>query len=242
MTEQEVGKVSALWRYPVKSMAAETLRSVSVGWHGLAGDRRWAFVRPGTERSGFPWLTIRQTPALWHYQPHFAELENVEASKTIVNTPDGAEFDIADPELAARLGQGVRVMKQYSGIFDVMPLSLLTVQSVQQLSASVGLPLTPVRFRPNILIDAPSTIAFPEEAWPGSILRIGGLKLRVDQRDKRCVMVNIDPSDAASDPRVLKAIAAERKSCFGVYGTVVQPGEVSIGDSVYRQTSEADSL
>jgi len=38
-----VGRVVGLWRYPVKSMAAEPLGAANVGWHGLAGDRRWAF-------------------------------------------------------------------------------------------------------------------------------------------------------------------------------------------------------
>ncbi|MFN2464119.1 MAG: MOSC N-terminal beta barrel domain-containing protein, partial [Candidatus Dormibacteria bacterium] len=54
-----VGRVAALWRYPVKSMAGEALAVADVSWHGLAGDRRWAFIREGQERSGFPWLTIR---------------------------------------------------------------------------------------------------------------------------------------------------------------------------------------
>src|SRR5215469_10097858 len=49
-----VGCVVALWRYPVKSMAAEELEAVEVSWHGLAGDRRWAFIRDGQARSGFP--------------------------------------------------------------------------------------------------------------------------------------------------------------------------------------------
>ena len=32
----EVGRVAGLWRYPVKSMAAEALEEVEVSWHGLA--------------------------------------------------------------------------------------------------------------------------------------------------------------------------------------------------------------
>src|SRR4051794_8227570 len=44
-SDREVGRVAALWRYPVKSMAAEPLESVDVAWHGLVGDRRWAFFR-----------------------------------------------------------------------------------------------------------------------------------------------------------------------------------------------------
>jgi uncharacterized protein YcbX len=235
MAEREVGRVSALWRYAVKSMASEALQSVAVGWHGLAGDRRWAFVRPGTERHGFPWLTIREIPELWHYQPYFSDPEKVETSKLLVQTPDGSRLEVADPALAARFGDGVRVMKQYSGIFDVMPLSLLTVQSVEGLSASVGTSLTASRFRPNILVDSDGMDSFPEDGWTACVLRIGGLRFRVDQRDKRCVMVNIDPASSDRDPRVLRAIAQERDARFGVYGTVVEPGTIAVGDRVFRE-------
>ena len=48
-----VGHVAALWRYPVKSMAGEKLDAVEVSWHGLAGDRRWAFIRAGQVRTGY---------------------------------------------------------------------------------------------------------------------------------------------------------------------------------------------
>ena len=37
----------------MKSMAAESLHSSTVSWHGMAGDRRWAFIRPGMEREWF---------------------------------------------------------------------------------------------------------------------------------------------------------------------------------------------
>ncbi len=39
---------------PVKSMGAEALGETELSWHGLAGDRRWAFIRDGKQRSGFP--------------------------------------------------------------------------------------------------------------------------------------------------------------------------------------------
>jgi uncharacterized protein YcbX len=228
-----VGVVRELRRYPVKSMAAESLQSSSVSWHGFAGDRRWAFVRPGLERSGFPWLTIRENPDLWRHQPRFTNPADVESSTTIVRTPDGAELEVTEPQLAQRLGEGVRVMKVYSGVFDTFPLSLLTVQSVDGLSNLVGQTLAPLRFRPNFLIDASEAEPFPEERWAGAVLRIGSLGCRLDRRDKRCMMVNIDPADPAStNPAVLRAIAKERDACFGMYGTTVEPGEVSVGDSV----------
>lgn len=53
MAAREVGRVAGLWRYPVKSMAAGALDFAEIGWQGLAGDRRWAFIREGMVGSGF---------------------------------------------------------------------------------------------------------------------------------------------------------------------------------------------
>lgn len=227
-----VGRVAALWRYPVKSMGAEPLESAEVSWHGVAGDRRWAFIRGGMERSGFPWLTIRELPAMGLYRPRFAEPGRPDGSATLVRTPDGAELDVVDPALAAELGHGARVIKQDRGVFDTFPLSLLTTQTVAGLGALVGAPLDVQRFRPNLLIDAPDGGPFPEDDWVGSVLRIGGARVRVDKRDGRCVMVNVDPATTQRDPAVLRAIAQERNACLGVYGTIVQPGIVQAGDEV----------
>jgi MOSC domain-containing protein len=226
-----VGRVAALWRYPVKSMAGEELDGVEISWHGLAGDRRWAFVRDGQVRSGFPWLTIRERPELAHYRPYFAEPDRPNASLTLVRTPSGAELDVADPALAAELGPGVRVIKQDRGVFDTMPLSLLTTQTLDGLGRLVGTALAAGRFRPNLLVDARAG-QFPEDAWVGRVLRIGGLRMRVDQRDQRCVMVTVDPVTLVRDPAILRAIARERDARLGVYGSTVEPGRVAVGDPV----------
>jgi uncharacterized protein YcbX len=55
----ELGHVCELVRYPVKSMAGTVTESAFLGWHGLDGDRRFAFRRLGDD-SGFPWLTASQ--------------------------------------------------------------------------------------------------------------------------------------------------------------------------------------
>jgi uncharacterized protein len=226
-----VGRVAALWRFPVKSMAAEKLDRAEVSWNGLAGDRRWAFIQDGHVSSGFPWLTIRELPEMARYRPRFAEPDRPDASLTLVRTPDGDELDVADPALAARLGPGVRVIKQSRGIFDTMPLSLLTTQAVAGIGKLAGLDLAAVRFRPNLVVEADEG-DFPEEAWVGRVLRVGGLRMRVDKRDQRCVMVTIDPATLRRDPVVLRVIARERENCLGVYGTVVEPGLVCVGDPV----------
>jgi uncharacterized protein YcbX len=45
-----VGRVAAVRRYPVKSMAAEVVASAEVSWHGVAGDRRRGFVHQSATR------------------------------------------------------------------------------------------------------------------------------------------------------------------------------------------------
>jgi uncharacterized protein len=247
-----VGRVAALWRYPVKSMRAEELAEVDVSWQGLAGDRRWAFIRDGQVRSGFPWLTMRERPELAHYRPHLADPDRPNGSPTLVRTPSGCELDVADPALAAELGPGVRVIKQDRGVFDTMPLSLLTTQTLAGLGQLVGTELGAARFRPNLLVEATGDTAmagsasvaggavlaasgdgdFPEDGWVGRVLRIGGLRMRVDQRDQRCVMVTIDPVTLSRNPAILRAIARERDNRLGVYGSTVQPGRVAVGDPV----------
>jgi uncharacterized protein YcbX len=228
----EVGRVAALWRYPVKSMAAEALEEVDVSWHGFAGDRRWAFVQDGLERSDFPWLTIRERSEMWHYRPFLAEPERPDKSRTFVRTPAGEEFDVVDPALAAQLGEGVRLIKQNRGVFDIAPLSLISVQTVAGIADLAGAQLSANRFRPNLLIEAGDDEGFPEDGWVGSVLRIGGFSMRVDQRDERCVMINVDPVTTERDPSILTAAARERDACLGVYGTTVEPGRVAVGDPV----------
>jgi uncharacterized protein YcbX len=229
-----VGHVAGLWRYPVKSMAAEQADSAEVSWNGLAGDRRWAFIRDGQVRSGFPWLTIRERPEMARYRPRFAEPGRPDGSLVLVRTPSAAVFDVAAPALAAELGPGVRVIKQDRGVFDTIPLSLLTTQALAGLSRLAGIGLAAGRFRPNLLVDAPvgGFPEFPEDAWVGRVLRIGGLRMRVDQHDQRCVVPNIDPVTLRPSSVILRTIARERGNRFGVYGSTVEPGRVAVGDPV----------
>src|SRR5258708_7827312 len=91
-----VGRAVGVWRYPVKSMGAEHLAEVDIGWHGLAGDRRWAFVRHGMAQSGFPWLTLRERADLGHFRPSFLDPDRPDKSATVVRTPSGDVFDVTD--------------------------------------------------------------------------------------------------------------------------------------------------
>jgi uncharacterized protein YcbX len=228
-----VGRVVGLWRYPVKSMAAERLDQVDVSWHGLAGDRRWAFVRDGVPQSGFPWLTLRERGDLNHYRPSFVDPTRPDQSATLVRTPSGAVLDVTDPALAAELHpSGARVIKQDRGIFDTFPLSLITTQTIAQLGDSTGLQLDVQRFRPNILVEATGAAPFQEDSWVGSVLCIGGMAMRIDKRDGRCAVITIDPVTAQRSPAILRTVARDREGCLGVYGSTVRPGRLAVNDAV----------
>jgi uncharacterized protein YcbX len=228
-----VGRVAGLWRYPVKSMGAEPLLEVDVSWHGLVGDRRWAFIRNDVPRSGFPWFTLRERIDMSRYQPAFAEPRRPDQSATLVTTPSGAVMDVSDPALGVELiAEGLRVVKNDRGVFDTFPLSLVTTQTIARLGEMVGAPLSVQRFRPNILVEAADDAPFLEDAWVGHTLRIGALRMRVDKRDGRCVVITIDPVTGVRNPEVLRSVAQNRGGQLGVYGTTVAPGRVAVDDQV----------
>ena len=231
---KRLGRIVGMWRYPVKSMGAEALQEIDVSWHGLAGDRRWAFVRNSLVQSGFPWLTIRERAQMSHYLPSFVEPARADKSPTVVRTPSGAVFDVADPALASELcADGARVVRHDRGIFDTFPLSVITTQTIHKLGEMVGERLAVGRFRPNILVDAEDDAPFCEDGWVGSTLRIGGVRVRIDKRDGRCVVITIDPATTQRNPEILRTVARDRQGCLGVYGSVVEPGRIALGDGVF---------
>ena len=236
MTAGLVGHIAGLWRYPVKSMAGEALPSVEVSWHGLAGDRRWAFIRDGLVNSGFPWLTLRERSEMSAYRPSFVDPGKPDKSATRVRTPHGAEFDVTDPALAAGLWpQGTTLLRQDRGVFDTLPLSLISTRTIADLGASVGADLDVRRFRPNFLLEPAGDAPFPEDEWLGRVLRIGELRMRIDKRDGRCVAITIDPDTFERNPEVLRRVGRDRGGCLGVYGSTVTPGRVALGDAVHLE-------
>jgi uncharacterized protein YcbX len=231
-----VARVVGLWRYPVKSMSGQELLEAEVSWNGLAGDRRWAFVRDRAVQSGFPWLTQRERADMGRYRATLVDPARADKTPTVIQNPSGVIRDVADPELAAELGPGVRVIKQDRGVFDTLPLSLVTTQTIAALGAQVGAELDVRRFRPNVLVEAIADEPFAEDTWVGRVMRLGRMRMRVDKRDERCLVVTIDPDTTERNPAILRAIARDRQGCLGVYGSTVEPGRIAVGDSVIIDT------
>src|SRR5215472_763547 len=100
----EIGKIEAIFRYPVKSMRGEQLDAATLGWHGLEGDRRFA-VRRLDERGGSPWLTAGRLPDLISLTPLRRENGNGEGLPTHIRTPEGEEMPLLGETLASEIGR-----------------------------------------------------------------------------------------------------------------------------------------
>jgi MOSC domain-containing protein len=234
-----VGTVQGVYRYPVKSMAGQSLAAAQLGWHGIEGDRRYAFLRED-QKGGLPWLTAGRLPSLVLYRPHAAEPRSA-GDATHVTTPTGAilelEGEALREELSRAFGASVRLMRLDHGMFDEAPLSLISTASIATIAAGAGRGLDVRRFRPNILMEAASGQPFPEEAWLGGRLRFGDGEdapvMSVTRRDVRCTMVGLDPDTAVAAPEVLKATVRINETCAGVYGSTLRTGPVAVGAPVY---------
>jgi len=235
---RKIAVVHGLYRYPVKSMAGETLNEIELGWHGLEGDRRFAFVRTN-ELVGMPWLTASRLPELLLYEPHYAN-DDIAKISVLVKTPDGLEMELSDTRLAERIsqlyGSDVYLMQLDSGIFDQAPLSLISLETIAAMGDETSRKLEIARFRPNIVVELLDGPAFAEDTWVGHRLTFGtsldAPAMRATERDIRCVMVNIDPTTLKKDASVLKTIAKQHETCLGIYGSVERRGRIQVGDII----------
>jgi uncharacterized protein YcbX len=234
-----VAVVRGLYRYPVKSMAAEPIPAAELSWNGVVRDRRFAFRRVG-DMSGMPWLTATKLAALVCYRPYHAGAAG-DARTLRVVTPDGEDLEAHGAALRERLsqahGQPVELLHLRHGIYDEAPLSLISTSTLMALERASGRELDERRFRPNIVVELASGEPFAEDSWIGHILAFGSrgdaAAMTVSTRDLRCPMVNLDPETAAPDPRILRAVGQSHDAYAGVYGSTFTTGTIRIGDGIH---------
>jgi uncharacterized protein YcbX len=235
----QVGRVCEIVRYPIKSMAGTATESAFLGWHGLDGDRRFAFRRLGAD-SGFPWLSASRLPGLLLYHPVGLDESTGEPLPTHIRTPAGSCVELRSPELKAeiaeRFGNDVDLMKLKHGIFDEATVSVISLATIAGIGREAGLDLDRRRFRANVVVETERGETFLENAWVGRMLVFGDSDPRpavsVTMCDARCVMINIDPETGEQDARVMKTVVRLNKNNAGVYATVVRSGTIRVGDRV----------
>jgi MOSC domain-containing protein len=234
-----IGHVHELVRYPVKSLAGIPMQSAFLGWHGLPGDRRFAFRRLN-DASSFPWLSASRLPELLMYQPLGLEEIAGEPTPTHVRTPEGLTLKLGSEELdksiSEKFGSAVELMNFKHGIFDEASVSVLNLATISAIGRDLETNLDIRRFRANILIESDATEPFLEDGWIGGTLVFGdtevGPTVSMTQRDLRCVMINLDPDTSKSDSRVMKSVIRLNENNAGAYGTVTRTGQLSVGQSV----------
>jgi uncharacterized protein len=236
----EIGQIEEIFRYPVKSMRGESLEAATLGWHGLDGDRRFAFRRLGVG-GGFPWLTAGKLPDLINFTPQRHQDANAEALPTHVRTPDGEEMFLFGEALAAEVGRRyggpVQMMQLNHGIFDEATISVIATDTVGEICRLAGVSADVRRFRPNILVRTTRAVPFEEDEWLGGVLTFGAADdapaVNVTMRDVRCGMVNFDPDGGSAAPAVLKAVVRTHENTAGIYATVTRIGRLAVGQTVF---------
>jgi hypothetical protein len=228
---------------------------------GFYGDRCYAF-RNSASRKGFPYLSATVQPQMLLYRPKFrfparaARPPNLVEAMSIapgvnpadaepgdmaldVVTPSGATIAIDDSALIGMLGEGLRgenhitLVRSNRALTDCRPVSLISLQTVRQISEELGSPVDKRRFRANIYLDLASECGFAEDGLVGRRLRLGPkAEIAILERDPRCRMISLDPDSGEHNPEVFRKVARAHGTFAGIYCAVLVEGPLSEGDTV----------
>jgi uncharacterized protein len=256
-----IGIVESLWRYPVKSMSGEAMTEAFMGFSGFYGDRCYAF-KNSAARKGCPYLIATTQAQMLRYRPRFRYPErsimppnlieamsiapgltpaNGDAEDMVLEvvTPSGKVVAVDDPTLIEMLGERLRgenhltLVRSDRSLTDCRPVSLISLQTVRQVEAELGIPLDKRRFRANVYLDLASDYGFAEDELVGRHLRIGSkAEIMVLERDPRCKMISLDPDTGEHNPEVFRQVAKAHANFAGVYCAVLVEGILTKGDSI----------
>ncbi len=254
-------RVSALFRYPVKSMQGERLESAVVGTHGVVGDRQWGLLDLDTGLM----LTARREPALLMASARLLEAPRVHDAEVDpevqIELPDGTIVD-DDAALSAWLGRRVELRRADPDTAGTYEIALVDIEQgiddedvapwVQwtgprgsfhdSTKAQVSLVTEGSmrawdvrRFRPNVVVTGPDGA---EDRLVGERLQIGSATFGVRTPIDRCIMTTRpQPATTESaalerDLNVLKRINAERATFLAIGLMVEHTGTITEGDDV----------
>ncbi len=235
--------LSALYRYPVKSMRGERLDASPVSPIGLPFDRHWMVGDPNgrlmTGREYPELVLIDAAPTAEGVRLSAPGHESLFVPNTAFTQPHPATVwsdtfsawhgaDEADDWISAYVGARLkflwigaetsRRLRDDAAVplsfADGFPLLLATQSSLDDLSERVGRPLEMERFRPNLVVTGGD--AFAEDGWKR--LRIGGVEFRVAKPCERCVFTTVDPANGRKglDQEPLRTLAQYRRTPAGV--------------------------
>jgi uncharacterized protein YcbX len=116
-------------------------------------------------------------------------------------------------------------------------VTLISTASLAQLARAAGQPAIDARrFRMLIEVDGPG--AHEEDDWVGRSVRVGTARVAMHGHVGRCLVTTQSPDTGLRDLPTLELLAYRRglattePLAFGVYGEVLEPGRVRLGDGV----------
>lgn len=246
--------VRSIYRYPIKGLSAESLRSTALAAGAtIAGDRLYA-VENGP--SGFdpaaPAYFPKQRFLMLMRNESLARLETRfdPATQTLRVRRDGREAASADLSTtegraaieaffaaycAGELRGPPKILHAPGHSFSDVArkvVSIINLASVAAVESAVGKPVDPLRFRANLYV----------EGWPawsefdliGREIAIGrDARARVVKRIERCAATNVEPGTGLRDMTIPKTLLQTfgHTDC-GIYAEVVTGGDIAIDDVV----------
>jgi hypothetical protein len=248
-------RIDAMYVSPVKSLALQRIDGARLEKPGIAGDRAFFMIDARgtlfTQREHFPLVQVRAAYDVandWLRLtfPDGAVAEGVPEPGEVVETAFWAGRPVRGSVVAGAFGealstfagQPIRLVRPdvRGSTFDGYPISMCSTESLEALARAANEEqVDGRRFRQNIYITG--TTPHGEDGWIGGTVRAGSAMLAVKARDERCVITTRDPDTGDHDLNTLKIIASYRADvpdavCFGVYCTVIEPGEARVGDEV----------
>lgn len=235
---KQVGRLQSIFRHPVKAMRGEQLTQCRVDAFGLYGDRGYYFL--DESRNG-KFLSADVVPALLGYAATFTEEStNQQYPEVYIVAKDGSTHTWGESlfshvaQTAKRSIQPGRSTPQEGGKNWEDHILLVTDASLREIARLIGEEeLDPRRFRGNLVVVLEEDEPFAEDHWIGKQIRINDVVLQVNRHCERCMYVNIDPDTLKMNSAVLKTCVKRHDNHFGVYASVITPGELTEGDAVF---------
>jgi len=233
------GTVVSLHRWPVKSLAGEPVDALRIDARGAGGDRAQALfgIFGGQRRR----LTVRQVPRMLKWSAAYpqapgADLDPDAPPLPIVTAPDGRTFTWDDPALPGALrddlGRPVDLVRDLALMPDLPDSLLVTVEASRAaLEGELDQPVDLRRFRTNLHLRLDAE-AFAEERWAGRRVRVGDAELELLHPCERCAIPTRDPDTYEKWPQLLRWLAREHDTLFGINARAVAPATVRVGDPV----------
>ncbi|HEX2144154.1 MAG TPA: MOSC domain-containing protein [Glycomyces sp.] len=229
------GEIKQLWRYPIKGLRGESLRSAVIDFDGLAGDRLLGLYEPGTDENlwGGSHPKMMGWEAAWPAQCGCADAV---AGDPVLYEPSGAAWAADDAALPARLaesidaGKGVELRKESREYGRIL---VVFAASMRKLSEQMGREVETLRFRPNVVVEADLEPFEEVEFEPGTRINLGENEFTLQKPCERCVLPSWDPNGAnVRDKELHRRIVTELGNHFGIYLRIDGKATVEVGDAV----------